>query len=166
MIEFADERFLSIEIVMDKYEGLKIPNSSLVDREVYKVPESFVYRNEDNDRVVKVIVTDENGNQETVERTFTYYRHEDDFFYINTADFAETDMIVSASGSDTKPVLSLEREALKGVYLANEGVAEFTEVNVLKSQDEFTIIDDTGYLKEFDNIVLDVNDIEENQTLY
>ena len=166
MIEFADERFLSIEIVMDKYEGLKIPNSSLVDREVYKVPESFVYRNEDNDRVVKVIATDENGNQETVERTFTYYRHEDDFFYINTADFAETDMIVSASGSDTKPVLSLEREALKGVYLANEGVAEFTEVNVLKSQDEFTIIDDTGYLKEFDNIVLDVNDIEENQTLY
>ena len=58
------------------------------------------------------------------------------------------------------------REALKGVYLATEGVAEFTEVNVLKSQDEFTIIDDTGYLKEFDNIVLDVNDIEENQTLY
>ena len=94
------------------------------------------------------------------------YRHEDDIFFVNSEDFAETDMIISADGSDTKPILSLEREQIKGVYLANEGVAEFIEVEVLKSQDEFTIIDDSGYLKEYDNIVLDYNDIQENQALY
>jgi hypothetical protein len=166
MIEFIDDRFLSIEIIMDKYEGLKVPNSAIIDKEVYKIPEAYVYKNADNERVIKVVVTDEEGNQNTVERTFNYYRHEDDIYYVNSSDFSETDMIQNASGSDMKAILSLERDNLKGVYLANEGVAEFTEVEILKSQDEFTIINDGGYIKEFDNIVLDINDVQENQPLY
>ena len=166
MIEFIEERFLNIEILMDKYEGLKVPNSSIIEKEVYKIPEPYVYKNKDNDRVIKVIVTDEDGNQNTEERTFTYYRHADDIYYVNSGDFAETDMIMNASGSDTKAVLSLERDSLKGVYLANEGVADFTEVEILKSQDEFSIINDNGYLKEFDNIILDVNDVKDDQTIY
>ena len=75
-------------------------------------------------------------------------------------------MILKANGDDSKPVLSLERATLTGVYLANEGVADFTEIEIVKSQDEFAIVKNNGYLKEFDNIVLDVTDIEENQTLY
>jgi hypothetical protein len=55
---------------------------------------------------------------------------------------------------------------MNGVYLANTGIADFTEVEVVKSQDEFTIINDDGYLKEFDNIVLDSSEVYENQTLY
>ena len=55
---------------------------------------------------------------------------------------------------------------MTGVYLANEGIADFNEVEIVMSQDEFTILHDDGYLKEFDNVVLDSSQVEENQTLY
>lgn len=166
MIDFIDERFLSVEIIMDKYDGLKIPNSSIVEREVYKIDEGFIQKNDDGDYFVKTIVTDEEGTQETVEKPITYYRHEDGIYYVRSDNFNDTDMIVKADGGDSKPILSLERDTLQGVYVANEGVADFIEIQVVKSQDEFTIVSDTGYLKEFDNIVLDITEIEENQTLY
>ena len=166
MIDFIDERFLSVEIIMDKYDGLKIPNSSIVEREVYKIDEGFIQKNDDGDYFVKTIVTDEEGTQETVEKPITYYRHEDGIYYVRSDNFNDTDMIVKADGGDSKPILSLERDTLQGVYVANEGVADFIEIQVVKSQDEFTIVSDTGYLKEFDNIVLDITAIEENQTLY
>ena len=115
---------------------------------------------------VKTIETAEDGTQETVEKRITYYRHEDGIYYVRSDNFNDTDMIVKADGGDSKPILSLERDTLQGVYVANEGVADFIEIQVVKSQDEFTIVSDTGYLKEFDNIVLDITEIEENQTLY
>ncbi len=167
MIEYIDERFLNVEIIMDKYEGLKVPNSSLIDKEVYKLDDTFVFEREDSsDLFVNVIVTDEEGNQDTVERPVVVYKKEENIYYVRSSDFDDTDMIRKANGSDSVPVLSLERDTLKGVYMANEGVADFCEVEVLKSQDEFTIIRDNGYLKEYDNIVLDCQNINENQPLY
>ena len=166
MIDFIDERFLSGEIKIDEVSGLKIPNSSVVEKEVYKVDESYIQKNDDGDYFVKVIETAEDGTQETVEKPITYYRHEDTTYYVRSDCFYDTDMILKANGDDSKPVLSLERATLTGVYLANEGVADFTEIEIVKSQDEFAIVKNNGYLKEFDNIVLDVTDIEENQTLY
>jgi hypothetical protein len=156
----------TLEIIMDKYEGLKIPNSSIVEREVYKIDESYIAKNDDGDYFVKTVETSEDGTQETVEKPITYYRHEDTTYYVKADCFNDTDMIMKATGEDSKAVLSLERDTLQGVYIANEGVADFTEIQVKKTQDEFSIVSDAGYLKEFDNIVLDITDIEENQTLY
>ena len=80
--------------------------------------------------------------------------------------FVDTDILISTDGKTTSPVMSLERANLLGVYLANAGVADFTEVELVKTQDEFSILKDDGTLKEFDNVVLDASIVEENQTLY
>ena len=42
------------------------------------------------------------------------------------------------------------KHTLTGVYLANTGVAEYIEVNVVKTQDEFSILKSDENLKEFD----------------
>jgi hypothetical protein len=139
MIDFIDERFLSVEIIMDKYDGLKIPNSSIVEREVYKIDESYIAKNDDGDYFVKTVETSEDGTQETVEKPITYYRHEDTTYYVKADCFNDTDMIMKATGEDSKAVLSLERDTLQGVYIANEGVADFTEIQVKKTQDEFDL---------------------------
>ena len=80
--------------------------------------------------------------------------------------FYDTDQVYTNSGDNTIPVMSLERANLKGVYLANTGVANFIEVTIVKTQDEFTIVKNDENLKEFDNIVLDAEQVRDNQSLY
>ena len=94
------------------------------------------------------------------------YKTDEDYYYVDESSFKETDIVLADKPSKQVPVLSLEREKLDGVYLANEGVANFIEADVVKSEDEFTILNDDGYLKEFDNVVLDSSQVYENQTLY
>ena len=80
--------------------------------------------------------------------------------------FHDTDQIYTDNKQTTEPVLSLARDNLTGVYLANAGVANFIEVTIVKSQDEFTIVKKDENLKEFDIIVLDYTQVKENKSLY
>lgn len=77
--------------------------------------------------------------------------------------FSMIDMLHPASGGDAIQVLSLEREKITGVYLGNQGVANFLEVSIVKSEDEFTIVNSGEGLKEYDNIVQDSSSVVENR---
>ena len=46
MVDYIDERFLNIEIILNKFEGLKVPNSALQDKEVYKIPKEYINESE------------------------------------------------------------------------------------------------------------------------
>ena len=94
------------------------------------------------------------------------YKIDEDYYYVDEDAFYDTDQIYTRENSQTIPVVSLKTTMLTGVYLANTGVANFTEVTIVKSQDEFTILKDDENLKEFDNIVLDAEQVRDNQNLY
>ena len=215
MVDYIDERFLNVEIILNKFEGLKIPNSSLIDKEVYKIPKSYVPENEKsstktvkviryekdkknakdvktktpldtatiNDATLldaslqdatpinatetdtKVIPTPEGeGRNKKVE--LIVYKTDEQYYYVDKDAFYDTDQIYTNVGDNTIPVMSLEIASLKGVYLANTGVANFIEVTIVKTQDEFTIVKNDENLKEFDNIVLDAEQVRDNQSLY
>lgn len=209
MVDYIDERFLNIEIILNRFEGLKIPNSALIDKEVYKIPKSYVPENEKSStktiRVIRyedekkhskdktkksldtatindatlldaspidatetdtrVIKTPEgDGRNKKVE--LIVYKTDEQYYYVDKDAFYDTDQIYTNSGDSTIPVMSLERANLKGVYLANTGVANFIEVTIVKTQDEFTIVKNDENLKEFDNIVLDAEQVRDNQSLY
>ena len=211
MVDYIDERFLSIEIILNKFEGLKVPNSSLIDKEVYMIPKSYVPEDErSNVKTVKVIryeddkkklskdakadeatpddatlldatlgnasmtdavtkstVTDAKPGEprdKTVE--LIVYKIDEEYYYVDEDAFYDTDQIYTREKGQTIPVVSLKTTMLTGVYLANTGVANFTEVTIVKSQDEFTILKDDENLKEFDNIVLDAEQVRDNQNLY
>ena len=209
MVDYIDERFLNIEIILNRFEGLKIPNSALIDKEVYKIPKSYVPENEKSStktvRVIRyedekkhskdkakksldtattndatlldaspidatetdtrVIKTPEgDGKNKKVE--LIVYKTDEQYYYVDKDAFYDTDQVYTNSGDNTIPVMSLERANLKGVYLANTGVANFIEVTIVKTQDEFTIVKNDENLKEFDNIVLDAEQVRDNQSLY
>ena len=42
VIAFCTERFIEIEIILDKENGLKIPNSSIVEKEFFLIPEQYI----------------------------------------------------------------------------------------------------------------------------
>ncbi|MBO4864756.1 MAG: hypothetical protein J5517_10340 [Eubacterium sp.] len=169
MIDYIGERFLNVEIILNKFEGLKVPNTAILEKEVYKIPKGYI--NEDEESNVKSIrvlrFDDKSTSTDAKEREveLIVYKTDEDYYYVDKDAFNDTDMIFYTE-TRNKPVLSLARDKLDGVYLANAGIADFTEIEIVKSQDEFTIINDDGNLKEFDNIVLDATQVYENQTLY
>ena len=42
MVTFCTDRFLDVELITEEEEGLKIPNSSIVQKEFFLVPEDYV----------------------------------------------------------------------------------------------------------------------------
>ncbi len=60
----------------------------------------------------------------------------------------------------------LETEKIKGAYSANRGTAEFKEVTIIKTIDEFVLIESNEKIKVYDNIILDSSQVTENQIIY
>ncbi|HBZ03238.1 MAG TPA: hypothetical protein DEO83_05430 [Lachnospiraceae bacterium] len=169
MVDYISERFLKVEIILNKFEGLKVPNTALLEKEVYKIPKDDIDNDKESGKKhVKVLRYDDatNGDASEKDVDLIVYKSDEDYYYVDKDAFNDTDILLAGKKRSQKPVMSLERDKMNGVYLANTGIADFTEVEVVKSQDEFTIINDDGYLKEFDNIVLDSSEVYENQTLY
>lgn len=48
MLTFAGERYLDIEMILNESAGLKIPNSSVVEREFFLIPEGYVTQSGSN----------------------------------------------------------------------------------------------------------------------
>ena len=94
------------------------------------------------------------------------YITDDEAFYVDPLPFSDSDILIKTDSSDTLPVSTLEHTTIRGVYIANKGVADFSQITVVRTGDEFTIVGTRNRLREFDNIVMDASQVVENQVLY
>lgn len=144
MVRYATERYLDIELIIDNQEGLKIPVTSVVEEEFYKVPNEYVESNG-----VKVQGAD---GSITFESASIYYTDEE-YSYISTAKFEKGQVIVKSDSMETYTLSSTE--TLQGVYIINRGYAVFQYVNILTGSEEYYIVEyTTNGLDNYDNIAL------------
>lgn len=70
------ERFLEIDVTLDSYKGLKIPNTAIVKKKFYQVPVKYLTKG-DNSTTEQFAVrsTDKNG-EVTVEQKLTPFTAE------------------------------------------------------------------------------------------
>lgn len=168
MANFANERFLSVEINMDDFEGLKIPNSSIIEKEVYLLPREFAAAggNESSlNKVYKKTVT-EDGTETIEQIRLEIYKKDEKYLWVNPDSFTTTDVLVQMNTNNTLNVSLLKSDKIYGVYQANEGAADFIEVDIVREGEEFTIVDSGGALRKYDNIIMDAGMVEENQIIY
>ncbi len=166
MVDYIDDRFFNIDIIMNQYEGLKVPNDSIVEKKLYKIPIGNVATSTDASTLsLNILRTDKNGKQSPQKLDVHIDKQDSGYYYVDSSEFKDTDFLVQDNDSQSVPVISLEFENVKGVYLANQGIADFKEVNVKKTEDEFTIIDDGGNLKEYDSIVQNAKSVTADQSL-
>lgn len=166
---FVSERFVNIEIILDDDTGLKVPVSSLVDKEVYKIPKNYFSAggNQTQSNRVNIQVRNEDTGEITIKQvTPTIYRTDEAFCYADPLAFQPTDVIYDIESNNTMAVSLIDRESIKGVYTANRGIAEFRKISVIKIVDEFALISGDDDLKIYDNIILDSSKVSENQILY
>ena len=124
-MRFASDRFLDIELLLNKKSGLKIPKTAIEQRNFYIIPQEYVISNNDDSNEVTVwwkpIQT--SGNTEQKYKTTTVYEKVDDNYYVDINEFSEGDYIVRKNSSNKYRIE--ETASLQGVYNINKGYACF-----------------------------------------
>ena len=166
MINFCTERFIDIELQIEEEEGLKVPNSAIIQKEFFIVPEVYVNKSGSNGEygVLKQIY-DEDGNQITKFIPVTIYSKENEKYYVDSPDL-ELGNTLQMTDSNTTITIK-EKGSLVGVYNKNKGYADFKQIQILYQNEEYSIIKpNTEYgLIEYDYIVLEAETVNDDEFL-
>jgi hypothetical protein len=167
MITFANDRFVDIELILEDENGLKIPNSSIVEKEFFIVPKAYVTKggNSGANGVLRETYTEE-GEATTEFVEATIYNETDEEYYLDNASLQIGEYIVMPESTE-KYALS-KRGSLIGVYNINKGYADFKQINILYNNDEYSIVEsNTAYgLNVYDYIVLDATTVSEDELIH
>lgn len=165
MIRYAADRYVDVELILEDQSGLKIPKSSVVEKEFYIVPEDYLTLG-GNSKETGVLVDDGTDNARFQEAEVYYRDNETGMVYLDT-DLLEEGVTLRKEDSDHTCQLK-EKASLQGVYNINKGYAEFRQVKILCASDEYYIIEsgnDYG-LANYDHIALDGDGIHENDVIF
>ncbi len=165
---FLSERYLSVEIVMEEDLGLKVPISAIVEKEVYKIPIEYFSGGSNQNYTTQLNIQKkaEDGEITIKQISPTIYKTDDDYYYVDPNSFEDTDVIYNINNNKTLAVSLVGTDTIEGVYSANRGTAEFKMITIIKTVDEFALIEGNGNLKIYDNIVMDSSTVTENQIIY
>lgn len=167
MITFCTDRFVDIELILEDESGLKVPNSAIVEKEFFIVPKSFVTKggNSSSYGVLREAYT-EDGTATTEFVETTIYNEEDEEYYVDDSTLRIGDYLIIPEGTEKYAVS--KRGSLIGVYNINKGYADFKQVNILYSNDEYSVVQsNTAYgLNVYDYIVLDAATVSEDELIY
>ena len=167
MITFVNDRFLDVELLLHDEVGLKIPNSSIVEKEFFLVPFDYVIQGGKNgkDGVLRQsYLEDGTATSEFVETTI--YNETEEEYYLDTSELRIGDILLMPDSMETYVVS--KRATLIGVYNINKGYADFRRIDILNQNDEYSIVKSNSQygLNVYDYIVLDSKTVNENEFLY
>lgn len=166
MSTFVNDRFLDIELLLGEEKGLKVPNSSIIQKEFYLVDDRFVIYDTVND-LYYIMITgyDETGQAITMRREISVYHHDEKshYYYVDETIITAGDVLHLENSQDVFVVK--ERGTLTGVYNINKGYAEFKEITILAQNDEYAIVkpNSTYGLRVYDYIALKADTVSDDQ---
>lgn len=166
MVTFVSDRFLDIELILEEEKGLKIPNSSIVEKEFFLVPEEFVSvaeKDGENGIYRQSYMEDGTITIEFVAMDFYSYNSDSKKYYLDPTFLNAGDILYAMDRQNTFVVS--ERATLIGVYNINKGYADFKQINILYKNEEYAIVKaNTQYgLNVYDYIVMDAATVRDEQ---
>ena len=168
MVTFATDRYVDIELILNDEVGLKIPVSSIVQKDFYLVPSEYMTKGADGSEGVILERYNEEGNiySEFLETSVYNYDEENKEYYLDSAALQLGSNIVMPD-SQEKYTIS-RRASLTGVYNMNKGYADFRQINILYKNEEYAIVkSNTRYgLNVYDYIVLEAAAVNDAQFIY
>ncbi len=174
MVRFADLRYIEVEFLIDDETGLKIPNSAIVEKEFYLIPQKFLVEQEDEKGFMKEVY-DENGQASVEFVTTTLYYADEENYYVDPRESDVSDgkeklpMGAYLVEPDTQERFQIGvNRTLQGVYNINKGYTQFRQINILYQNEEFTLVEEgTSYgLTVYDRIVLNGEAVSEDEVVY
>ncbi len=154
MERYLNDRFLQIEFSLKSASGLKIPNSSVLQKELYVIPKKAVTNGNNGIGVVKQSMG-ENGETMSQFISLKNTIRLGDEYYVSSSVLKGGDILMDASSGENYIVSN--KKKLLGVYYVNEGYCQFRPIEVQYKNKEYTIISDhtENGLSAYDHIVVD-----------
>lgn len=165
MIRYAQERYLDIELILEDESGLKIPKSSVIEKDFYTVPESYLTQG-GNSKETGVLI-DIGKEEAKFQKVDVYYRDsKTDMVYLDPNVFEKNATLLKTDSNDTYTLGATK--PLKGVYNINKGYAVFKQINILCESEEYYIVKSgSAYgLSNYDHIALVGKDVHENDIVF
>ena len=167
MVDFAEDRYVQVELELSQIEGLKIPATAIIEKQFYTIPVGYVTTggDDDSDGFLRETYM-EDGSTSTVFVPTTIYETTDEVYYVDCNDFSPGDYIVKPDSEERYQIGTTA--SLKGVYNINRGYAVFRKVNILYESGEYCIVEQgsTYGLSIYDHIVLDSKAVKEEEIIY
>ena len=167
--------------MVNTQSGLKIPVSSIVEKEFYTVPLDFLTLGDNGDTqgFLKEVRNGDSSSTEFVNVTI-YKRIDADgneitegtqdtsggLCYVDKDTLKEGDVLVKPDSGETFTVGNTDN--LQGVYNINQGYAVFRQIEIMDQNEEYCIVEQgTSYgLRAFDYIVRDGSTVNEEEIVY
>ncbi len=165
MVRYVQDRYVDIELIMEDQSGLKIPKSSVVEKDFYTLPDTYLTQGGDSS-ADGILLESEDGTTEFKAVTVYYQDTESGLIYLDPADFPEGTKVRMPDSDETTSMV--EVESLKGVYNINKGYAVFKQITILCESEDYYIVksgNDYG-LSNYDHIALDGSAVRENEVVY
>ena len=164
LIRYLGERYLDIELASNTMIGLKIPVTSIVNKNFYTVPEAYGKSMNNSDEVCFYLMRSENGTEKVEPVVTTIYEKKDGLYYLDPGSFSDGDIIVMENSSTDRYVIH-NTGTLEGVYCVNKGYTVFRKIAILDKNENYCIVQkNISYgISQYDTIVLDASKVRESQ---
>ncbi len=169
MITFAKDRFVDIELLLHDEVGLKIPNTSIVNKEFYLIPE--IYVTVSGDSGIGTVARErykEDGTvtTEILDVVLYNYDSENKEYYVESTVLQSGDNLILMESQERYTVS--KKGSLIGVYYMNKGYADFRQIQILYQNEEYAIVrSNTMYgLNVYDYVVLNAESVSDEQFIY
>lgn len=171
LVRYVTDRYLDIELILDRTKGLKIPVSSITEKYFVRIPEEYVTENENSNSEIYLIretfAADGSSSTSNVVATVYSRNKKEGYYLINPGLFDDGDYIVMPGTSRKYQISEDVYETIQGVYNINKGYAVFREVTIIDENEEFCIVDptDTYGLSAHDRIVLNASEVKDDEII-
>lgn len=152
---FLQFRDIELNIILNKKEGLKILNDTIVEKTFIKIPKAGVYEGKINKYIIKLF-----GNKEITIDVDVFMEDQTDYYiYPNIEEININNIIKLNNGSKFRLNEVVEK---KGVYTVLGNIARFKPINIISTDGEYSIVkQDILYsIKLYDNLIISPKNIK------
>ncbi|MBQ3028634.1 MAG: hypothetical protein IJD26_06095 [Lachnospiraceae bacterium] len=162
--DYLSERFLDITLFLSAREGLKIPETAILKKEIYQIPERFVMPGGGEEDVLGVSMERYDTESGEVKPDFfeiTPLFYEDGYYYVAEEDM-DSGQYINSAGLTSEPERAMLYSFLtemEGVYNMNKGYAVFRRIERITDVEDYVLVRAglAGGAALYDHIVLDVS---------
>lgn len=167
MIRYMNDRYLDIELLLNSAEGLKIPVTSILEKEFLLVPEKYVTvgGTSNTDGVIKETFDKKGEPEYNFIPVTVFAKSEDGYYYIDSDKLEAGDTIKLLDSSSSYDLARTGK--LEGVYNVNKGYAVFRVIEKEYANKEYAIVKKgTPYgISAYDHIVVNAETINESEII-
>ena len=172
---YLSSRFVEFNILDASVTGYKIPESSIVTKNFFVVPEKML-GSAGSSSLNSVVVRTEDGIESILVTVYTYDPNPDNNLVIGEgqayiyADALKAGMVLVSEGTEQESFTLGIQTTVEGVYQINNGYCVFKPIVRLKNSLETTYVVVSsgvkGGMRPYDRILLDAANMNENEIIF